>query len=168
VPQEQGPADASALAEVGGTATSASYDITRNARVRGKALRLQAGAPGSERKRWKLRVRTGASTRNAPSASGRVWTAVPALVSLSVPLTARQFGVLRLVDGRLARQTAMRKTLLLQTTAFWLYGAAQESNLPSLGLPDLTGFEGLLSDVQLATEAGFSLRFRPVRSSWVR
>jgi len=24
---------------------------------------------------------------------------------------------------------------------FWLYGAAQESNLPSLGLPDLTGFE---------------------------
>ena len=23
----------------------------------------------------------------------------------------------------------------------WLYGAAQESNLPSLGLPDLTGFE---------------------------
>jgi hypothetical protein len=38
----------------------------------------------------------------------------------------------------------MRKTLLLQTTAFWLYGAAQESNLPSLGLPDLTGFEDRL------------------------
>jgi hypothetical protein len=26
---------------------------------------------------------------------------------------------------------------------FCLSGAAQESNLPSLGLPDLTGFEGL-------------------------
>src|SRR4029450_3144021 len=38
-------------------------------------------------------------------------------------------------------------------------GAAQESNLPTLGLPDLTGFEGLLSVVQLGTEAGFSLRF---------
>ena len=33
--------------------------------------------------------------------------------------------------------------LLLQNDSFWLYGAAQESNLPSLGLPDLTGFEGL-------------------------
>ena len=51
---------------------------------------------------------------------------------------------------------------------FWLYGAAQESNLPSLGLPDLTDFEGLPSKVQLRTEAGFSPRFGPVRSSWVR
>ena len=49
-----------------------------------------------------------------------------------------------------------------------LNGAAQESNLPSLGLPDLTGFEGLPRKVQLATEAGFWPRFRPVRSSWVR
>jgi hypothetical protein len=50
----------------------------------------------------------------------------------------------------------------------WLNGAAQESNLPSLGLPDLTGFEGLPSKVQLLTEAGFSLRFRSVGSSWIR
>ena len=50
----------------------------------------------------------------------------------------------------------------------WLSGATQESNLPSRGLHDLTVFEGLLSNVQLATEAGFLPRFRPVRSSWVR
>jgi len=51
---------------------------------------------------------------------------------------------------------------------FWLYGAAEESNLPSRGLHDLTGFEGQPSKVQLCTEAGFSARFRPLRSSWVR
>jgi hypothetical protein len=46
-------------------------------------------------------------------------------------------------------------------------GAAQESNLPSVGLPDLTGFEGLL-EVQLWTEAGFrpaSVQLDPVGSA---
>ena len=38
----------------------------------------------------------------------------------------------------------------------WLYGAAQESNLPSLGLPDLTGPEDLPGTVRPRTEAGFS------------
>jgi hypothetical protein len=38
---------------------------------------------------------------------------------------------------------------------FRLNGAAQESNLPSVGLPRLTGFEALLRNVHLRTEAGF-------------
>ena len=38
---------------------------------------------------------------------------------------------------------------------FWLNGAAQESNLPSLGLPDLTGFEDRLGHrAHAAPEAG--------------
>ena len=44
---------------------------------------------------------------------------------------------------------------------FRLNGAAPESNRPSVGLPRRTGFEGLRSERQLATEAGFRLRFRP-------
>jgi hypothetical protein len=47
-------------------------------------------------------------------------------------------------------------------------GAAQESNLPSVGLPRLTGFEASVSEVQLRTEAGFRLRFRPSRCAEVR
>jgi hypothetical protein len=47
-------------------------------------------------------------------------------------------------------------------------GAAQESNLPSRGLHDLTGFEGWLDEVQLSTEAGFWPRFRPLRCAGVR
>jgi hypothetical protein len=35
-------------------------------------------------------------------------------------------------------------------------GAAQESNLPSVGLRRRTGFEGLAGEVQLATEAAFA------------
>jgi hypothetical protein len=49
--------------------------------------------------------------------------------------------------------------------AVFLNGAAQESNLPSVGLPRLTGFEGLLTYLQLAPEAGFRPRFRPLRYS---
>ena len=45
----------------------------------------------------------------------------------------------------------------------FLSGAAQESNLPSVGLPRLTGFEGLLRKVQPSTEAGFRPRFSPSR-----
>ena len=45
--------------------------------------------------------------------------------------------------------------------ALFLSGAAQESNLPSVGLPRLTGFEGLLPKVHLRTEAGFRPRFSP-------
>jgi hypothetical protein len=41
---------------------------------------------------------------------------------------------------------------------FWLYGAAQESNLPSLGLPDLTGFE---DKCHLAPELGL----KPLRAT---
>ena len=47
-------------------------------------------------------------------------------------------------------------------------GAAQESNLPSVGLPRLTGFEGLLRTVRLRTEAGFRPRFSPSMCSDVR
>jgi len=43
---------------------------------------------------------------------------------------------------------------------FTVSGAAPESNRPSVGLPRRTGFEGLLPQRQLATEAGFRLRFR--------
>jgi hypothetical protein len=81
---------------------------------------------------------------------------------------------LRRFFGGRGRKTASLPSVIsavlisLQIGDFRLYGAAQESNLPSLGLPDLTGFEGLPSDVQLGTEAGFWPRFRPLRSSWVR
>jgi hypothetical protein len=50
----------------------------------------------------------------------------------------------------------------------FLDGAAQESNLPSVGLPRLTGFEGLLRKVQLRTEAGFRPRFSPSTCGEVR
>ena len=40
------------------------------------------------------------------------------------------------------RHSASAAASSLKMGHFWLYGAAQESNLPSLGLPDLTDFEG--------------------------
>ena len=43
----------------------------------------------------------------------------------------------KIAPWSLSRQTTGR-------LSFWLNGAAQESNLPSLGLPDLTGFEDRL------------------------
>jgi hypothetical protein len=49
-----------------------------------------------------------------------------------------------------------------------LSGAAQESNLPSVGLPRLTGFEDLLRKVHLRTEAGFRPRFSPSTCRYVR
>jgi hypothetical protein len=52
--------------------------------------------------------------------------------------------------------------------AFWLNGAAQESNLPSVGLRRRTGFEGLPSEAQLVTEAAFKRRFSTPRSGYVR
>jgi hypothetical protein len=42
-----------------------------------------------------------------------------------------------------------------RTTSFQSDGAAQESNLPSVGLPRLTGFEALLRTVHLRIETGF-------------
>jgi hypothetical protein len=48
------------------------------------------------------------------------------------------------------------------------YGAAQESNLPSVGLPRLTGFEASLDEVHLSTEAGLSRCFRTLRCADVR
>jgi hypothetical protein len=47
-------------------------------------------------------------------------------------------------------------------------GAAQESNLPSVGLPRLTGFEDPLRRVHLRTEAGFRPRFSPTGCREVR
>jgi hypothetical protein len=47
----------------------------------------------------------------------------------------------------------------LKCRQFRGYGAAQESNLPSVGLPRLTGFEALLRKVHLRAEAGFRPRF---------
>jgi hypothetical protein len=49
-----------------------------------------------------------------------------------------------------------------------LNGAAQESNLPSVGLRRRTGFEGLLSEAWLATEAAFWRRFGALRPCEVR
>jgi hypothetical protein len=50
----------------------------------------------------------------------------------------------------------------------WRNGAAPESNRPSLGLPDRTGFEGLRRAVRLATGAAFWARFRTPRCGRVR
>ena len=61
--------------------------------------------------------------------------------------------------GRRTAQTSVIKRLSL-------YGAAQESNLPSRGLHDRTGFEGLLPEVHLRTEGGFGRAL--VRLSAVR
>jgi hypothetical protein len=49
-----------------------------------------------------------------------------------------------------------------------LYGAAQESNLPSRGLHDLTGFEGLLMKVRVGanphdSEQSATTRYSPIR-----
>jgi hypothetical protein len=49
-----------------------------------------------------------------------------------------------------------------------LSGEEQESNLPSVGLPRLTGFEDPLRRVHLRTEAGFRPRFSPSRCGEVR
>src|SRR5262249_26512643 len=46
-----------------------------------------------------------------------------------------------------AKSTGSRPLIYLQAGHFWLNGAAQGSNLPSVGLPHLTGFEP-------STEAG--------------
>jgi hypothetical protein len=62
---------------------------------------------------------------------------------------------------------ALQRLLSAQRRAA-LNGAAQESNLPSVGLPRLTGFEGLLRKVHLRTEAGFRPRFSPSSCSEVR
>jgi hypothetical protein len=45
---------------------------------------------------------------------------------------------------RLRRRQPIRAILLLQNGHFLVNGAAQESNLPSRGLHDLTGFEDRL------------------------
>ena len=47
-------------------------------------------------------------------------------------------------------------------------GAAQESNLPSVGLPRLTGFDASAIQVRSWTEAGFKPRFRPSTRADVR
>jgi hypothetical protein len=47
-------------------------------------------------------------------------------------------------------------------------GAAQESNLPSPGQPDLTGFEDGQTGMRLATGAGFRPRSPPLTSGEIR
>jgi hypothetical protein len=48
------------------------------------------------------------------------------------------------------------------------YGAAQKPNLPSVGLPRLTGFEGLRTEAHLGTGAGFTARSDSLRCADVR
>jgi hypothetical protein len=60
------------------------------------------------------------------------------------------------------------KAFFLQIGHFRKQRAAQESNLPSVGLPRLTGFEALLRNVHSRTEAGFRPRFSPSRCGEVR
>jgi hypothetical protein len=69
------------------------------------------------------------------------------------------------------RSEALASTAMMPRTLPIVYGrvlqqngAAQESNLPSVGLRRRTGFEGLPSEVQLATEAPFWRRFSALRS----
>jgi hypothetical protein len=45
------------------------------------------------------------------------------------------------------------------------HGAAQESNLPSLGLPDLTGFEGLRKEMAPGSKGRFSHRSVALKSA---
>src|SRR4051812_27063224 len=49
----------------------------------------------------------------------------------------------------------------MKTRAFRWYRAAQESNLPSVGLPRLTGFEGLLTLGPIGYGSGVSAPLPP-------
>jgi hypothetical protein len=53
------------------------------------------------------------------------------------------------------RSRAEAFKLSARTTRIRLYGAAKESNLPSVGLQRRTGFEGLPDEAQSASEAAF-------------
>src|SRR5215831_7967097 len=66
-----------------------------------------------------------------------------------------------------AKSTGSRPLIYLQAGHFWLNGAAQGSNLPSVGLPHLTGFEPSTEAGRTTEGSGFGARFPPRRCAQV-
>jgi hypothetical protein len=114
-------------------------------------------------------VPSGSRARRASSPFDRALSGRATHLRVALPLVKpggfRKFGIkLGKVSGKsetVAREHKLRRF------CFWLNhrnGAAQESNLPSVGLRRRTGFEGLPGEGQLATETPFCGCFSALRS----